>query len=152
MKKSYFFLFLLLFSCESAEFYKKYEDIAQVKWQKTQPISFEVNMTDTVTPFDWIISLRHTSSIQNGDIKVLLEAHSPSGKLVSQEYLLAIRNRQTGDLLGSAMGDMCDTDNTVEKKFVFGEIGNYTFKITPQTEDALPVLEVGFILRKDSIK
>ena len=150
MKKISFYVLIicLLAACQGNEIFKEYQDIAQLQWNKTQSISFEADVQDTTSAVDWVVSLRHTSSMTQGDIKILLESVSPSGKTASQEYILNIRNRQTGELLGSAMGDMCDTDNTIESQLVFKESGKYKFKITHLNEDVLPVLEVGFILRK----
>jgi len=149
MRKSIFVyslgLLLMLTACDGS--IRQFGDIAQLQWQTDQVIKVEANIKDTSKKYDMLIGLRHSSGIQMGAINVKVKQTSPSGETTEKEYILYLRDKETGELLGSAMGDMCDTDTPVEKGIQFKESGKYTYEISHLMGDVVsPVLEAGIIL------
>lgn len=144
---SYLFLgiLLILTACDGG--IREFGDIAQLQWKTDQIIKVKAEIKDTNQKYAMLVGLRHSSSIQMGAVKVKVKQISPSGKIAEKEYTLLLRDKETGDLLGSAMGDMCDTDTPIEAEIQFDESGIYTFEISQMMGDVIsPFLEAGIIL------
>lgn len=140
-------LLVLLTACDGN--IREFGNIAQLQWKSDQIITVKLNIDDTRQKYNMLVGLRHASNIQMGAVKVKIKQTSPSGKTLEKEYILPLRDKETGDLLGSAMGDMCDTDTPIGKDVQFDEKGIYTFDISQlMGDDISPFLEAGIILNQ----
>ncbi|MCU0394129.1 MAG: gliding motility lipoprotein GldH [Thermoflexibacter sp.] len=139
--------FLLFIACNTV--YQKNQELPNLKWDKTQSIAFDVEIPEAKI-YGISINLRHTSHIQYGDIAVKLAIASAeqSGKVIEKEIVVPIRDKQTGHLLGEAMGDICDTSYTVQ--IPFENKGKYTLTLQQTNEDEAltAMMEVGITITK----
>lgn len=120
-----------------------------LRWEKTQPRIFSVEVKDNKPVYSATIALRHSSKLEYGDISLTIKMVSPSGKEKIANYIMPIRDRKTGELKGSAMGDMCDTEMIFLEKITFEEVGKYSFEVShTMKEEIISILEVGLIIQK----
>jgi len=151
--KKIFFLPLIVFTliaCNENRLINQYENIPLLNWEKGYDLSYALNIEDVAAKYKVMIGLRHTSGIGFGEILVHLKMTTPSGEVVETPYILEIRDKDTGELKGSAMGDITDIEIPVEASYTFPEAGNYQFEISQQMEqDAVGgVMEVGLVIDK----
>lgn len=152
MKKLILFplIALFLFACNENRLINEYKNIPMFNWEKGYDLSYALNVEDATPKYKMMIGLRHTSGIGFGEILVHLKMTTPSGKEIETPYILEIREKDTGELKGSAMGDITDIEIPVEETFTFPEAGQYTFEISQQMEqDAVSgIMEVGLVVDK----
>lgn len=143
-------IFLLLISCNENRKINEYKNIPLFNWEKGYDLSYALNIDDTAAKYKMMIGLRHISDISFGEILVQLKMTTPSGEVIETPYILEIREKDSGELKGSAMGDITDIEIPVEESFTFPEAGNYQFSISQQMEqDAVSgVMEVGLVIDK----
>lgn len=151
MKKITFLLLALLFlACQDSNtLFKEHQTIAMLRWEKTQARIFSVEVKDNKPVYSATLALRHSSKLEYGDISLSIKMISPSGKEKIANYIMPIRDRKTGNLIGSAMGDMCDTEMIFLEKITFEETGKYNFEVShTMKEEIISILEVGLIVQK----
>ena len=143
-------ILFLLFSCNENRLINQYEDIPLLNWEKSYVPSYSLNIDDTESKYKISIGLRHVSEISFGEILVNLKMTTPSEEVIETPYILTIRDKETGELNGSAMGDITDIEIPVEDSFTFPEPGTYKFSITQETEQeaVAGVMEVGLVIDK----
>jgi len=139
-----------LVACNENRLINQYENIPMFNWEKGYDLSYSLNIEDAAAKYKIMIGLRHISDISFGEILVHLKMTTPSGEEIEMPYILEIREKDTGDLKGSAMGDITDIEIPVEKSFTFPEAGQYLFEISQQMgQDAVAgVMEVGLVIDK----
>lgn len=149
MKKSSPFFIpiaLLIFSCHVYKQYDK-ESFPNYVWKAGQEIKFNPTIDDISETYSLTLGIRHLFGFQPRGIRVSVRSVSPSGKEISKEYELKIKDSE-GEYLSKCGGDLCDLETMVDSKIKFEEAGAYTFSITPDFQDdkIAGVMEVGLIL------
>ena len=150
--KRYFLLLIInaLFFTSCNTFYNEYHKLPNLQWERSQEIVFEVDIPEAKN-YTINIHLRHTSQIQYSEIDVKFTAipiSSDDVQAIDKEIIIPIRDKQTGHLLGDAMGDICDT--TYPLSFSFEKKGKYKLILSQQTEDesVVSIIEVGLSIEK----
>ncbi len=151
MKRCFLLLIInVLFFTSCNTFYNEYYKLPNLQWQRSQEIVFEVDIPEAKN-YTINIHLRHTSHIQYSEIDVkfvIVPMSLDSVQAVDKEIVIPIRDKQTGHLLGDAMGDICDT--TYPLTFNFEKKGKYKLILSQQTEDEsiASMMEVGLSIEK----
>jgi gliding motility-associated lipoprotein GldH len=132
-----FFLlsFLFLSGCKKS-IYDKIESFPRNIWKKEVPISFKADIQDNSKPVNIILLLRHGTHTQFNAINVNVLTVKPDGSKKNDFYGIEIRDKETGNLKGDAMGEMCDTELVIEKNVTLDK-GIYTFTVSHEMEEAL---------------
>ena len=137
-----FLIFLLITACSGI--YSENKKIPNMHWELQNVLTFNAAIPEAKA-YKVTIQLRHTSHIQLGNIalKLTVTPENQSDKPQTQNILIPIRDNATGELLGEAMGDICDTDFTTN--YTFKEKGKYTLSLQHLLEDdkAESIMEVG---------
>lgn len=149
--KNLFLLFIpilfLITSCSGV--YNEYKKLPNMHWEKQNILSFTADIPEA-KEYTLKIQLRHTSHIQLGNIAIKLgiTPENQPDKTETQNILIPIRDNATGELLGEAMGDICDTEFIT--KYTFKNKGKYTFTLEHLMEDdkAEAIMEVGINIDK----
>ena len=150
MKTKYQILILICFLCCScSDIYNENKSISNLHWEKQNVLSFNVDIPEP-KEYPLTIQLRHTSHIQLGNlaVKLTITPESQKDKAESQNILIPIRDNATGELLGEAMGDICDTNFVT--KYTFKQKGKYIMTLEHLMEDdkAESIMEVGIKISK----
>ena len=149
MKKLTFLFIMpfLLLAC-NVNLVNEHRDMPKMVWEKQNIISVTAEVPE-VKDYTLKVHLRHTSHIQIGNIalKLTISPENKPDEVIVQDLLVPIRDKD-GQLLGSAMGDICDTEFTT--KFTPKQKGKYTFTITHQMEEdkVESIMEVGISIEK----
>ncbi|GAB4334075.1 MAG: hypothetical protein OHK0038_10720 [Flammeovirgaceae bacterium] len=142
----------MFWGCNKNRVYSEYQSIGNLIWEKEQIKKFQANIAEPLA-YNLNVELRHHSTIQYGSIEVNLKITTPSGKVLEKPYILYLRDKQTGQLLGEAMGDICDIVCPLENGLMFTETGIYTFELTHLMDsNVLGIAEIGFSIDKPENK
>ncbi len=138
---------LIVSSCDSNRVYSSFEGTAQLNWKKDNVFKFTPNLTESAK-YNLIVELRHSSDIKYGQIAVKIKHTFPSGQEETKDYVLRLR-KPNGELIGKAMGGLCDTPCLLAEGIDLGE-GMHTYEVQHmmQEDDLSGILEVGVIIDK----
>ena len=120
-----FGLLLLLQACESPAFYNKSYAFKDHKWSQDVKPSFLIDFKDTVTLYDFVITLRTTTDYKYNNLWVFLNTTTPNRKSVREPYEIKT-TYPDGSWIGKKTGTV------VEHQLVFKRrrlpfIGKYKF-------------------------
>jgi gliding motility-associated lipoprotein GldH len=158
MRKMMLFVGMLLLgvlaACNPNRIYDEYQELPGMQWSKKQPLKFEVNVQDASKTYQLGISLRHNTSIRYGDLLFTLQRTAPSGEKISLQYVMPVRDKTSQQLLGEAMGDICDTGAVIESALQFTEVGMYVFELVPAMEEdpLVDIMEAGIFIEAAEAK
>lgn len=139
---------LVVASCNKNRVYSEYYTIGNMVWEKDQPKKYELIINE-VGSYNLNLELRHHTTIQYGSLEVHMKITMPSGKQVEKPYVVYLRDKKTGKLLGEAMGDICDTTCPLESGLTFPETGTYMVEIAHLMENSvLGIAEIGLTVDK----
>jgi gliding motility-associated lipoprotein GldH len=141
---SLFFVAVIFLFSSCSGIYNEHQKISNMHWDVQNVLSFKADIPEA-KEYKVTIQLRHTSHIQLGNIAVKLSIYpeNQADKAEVQNILIPIRDNATGELLGEAMGDLCDTDFVT--KFTFKQKGKHTLTLQHvlEEEKAEAIMEVG---------
>ncbi len=148
--KNFFCILLLstLLGCSGAMVEQRL-DVPNSVWLKEVPMIFTMQVEDTSTPVDLVVTLRHGTLIAFKSLNLRLNYTTPSGKTDKKYFTFDIRNAD-GSLKGEAAGDICDTEMTIISGLQLTEKGKYIFSVVHEMEDnALPlVMDMTLAMKK----
>ena len=117
-------------SCDNENIYfQKYTEIENESWHKEKPISYEFEIKDTVTIYNFSFNLRNTNDYQYSNLFVFWSLQSPDGRIKTDtsEFILAKPN---GQWLGkTASGTVIDNSMLFLRKKL-PVAGKYTFSFS----------------------
>ena len=138
-----FGFFALLQSCGDGAYYDQVHNFDDKSWSKIDTAIFKVEVDDSVTNHDFILSLRTTTEYLYSDLWVYIMVTAPDGTTskVAQKFPLA---RPDGSWIGRVSGTLVESRLRFDSK-PFPINGKYVFKITNATqEEAIPyVMDIG---------
>lgn len=123
----------LLYACDSSTHYSKSHTLPQGIW--AEALLFEPTIENTNQKYTCTIAIRHLSAIRIVELPLKIEIKSPSGKSETHLFHFPFRNEK-GELIGEAIGDICDTQMQLDKALNFKEKGTYQISLSPNAEGA----------------
>ncbi len=120
------FSFILLYSCGNQSFYDHNEEVTE-PWKYSDIIDFEVDVTDTINPFNFYINIRNTTDYNYSNIYLFVKTVFPDGRfsIDTAEIFLADLH---GNWLGSGFGKNKDLQVLFRKRGRFPMSGVYHFR------------------------
>lgn len=121
------FSFLLhLYSCSKSKLFEGTSALPNAEWNIENKPVFEVQIEDTVKPYNFYLLLRNTTHYPYSNIFLFMESEFPNGAYRKDtiECLLA---DQQGKWLGSGLGDIIDNKILFKRNVIFPKPGKYTF-------------------------
>ncbi len=122
-------------------------------WEIGNTISFDVEVIDTMTGYDFYIDLRNEATYQYANIYMFVNTTFPSGKTATDTVECFLAD-QSGRWLGSGLGDVVDNHILFKQNIRFPTAGTYTFAFEHgMRNEALPsIMDVGISIEKHSKK
>lgn len=117
--------------CERIDLYEKTTAIPGHEWQSNFRPRFSFQITDTASPYQLYLTLRHSNAYNYNNIWVNLTTRQPNGKTAEARYELPLANNQQG-WLGSGMDDLYAHRIALtpsSQQFYFKQPGIYTFTV-----------------------
>lgn len=138
IKRINFFLFiglvgLMLFSCSDDAVYDQVESFEKKIWAQGEQIVFEVDVDDTIQPFDFEITLRTTTDYAFSNLWVYISSKAPDDvtSKVAQRINIA---RPDGSWIGKASGTIVES-KLIYRTQSFPFKGKYVFTIEQATQE-----------------
>lgn len=141
---------LLLSACDNKRFYEEYSSIDNQVWSNKTPVSFKVNITDTISRYNLFAGIRNTELYKYMNLYVFMTVTAPNGKQQKDTVEFILANMQ-GKWLGNRAGDILDNRIWFKKDYKLDVAGDYTFEFEQaMREDNLPeITDFGLRLEKN---
>ncbi|MBE9469592.1 MAG: gliding motility lipoprotein GldH [Bacteroidetes bacterium] len=158
MKFKYSFLIVILTiflfsisSCDKNRIYEKNKDVENHLWNKDSIFSFNVEITDTITPCNLYINSRITSQYPKNNLYLFITTHFPYKEQMCDTIECFLADK-SGKWYGKGFGDVWSYKIPYKRNVIFPHSGIYTFEVEQamRTVNLPYVLDVG--LRVEKIK
>ncbi|APZ45381.1 gliding motility lipoprotein GldH [Polaribacter reichenbachii] len=132
LKKNKLFVFLItllfLFSCSDKIEFTKYKSLSNASWEANKNISFEFEISDTISPKNLFINLRNNKDYPYSNLYVITELNFPNGDKIidTLQYEMA---DNSGQFLGKGFTDIKENKLFYKEEKVFPVSGKYVFNI-----------------------
>jgi gliding motility-associated lipoprotein GldH len=147
------FLFLIaslaFISCGDRPFFEENKEITDNSWSWDEPVSFNVNIEDTLNAYNFFINLRITKSYEYSNIYMFVNLAFPDGRS-SRDTVPCVLADDYGNWIGKSSGSLIDNKILFAMKRVFPVAGTYTFKIEQgmRNKELTEVTDVGLRIEK----
>jgi len=128
----------LLNSCNSNKLFEKNTNIYNAAWSKLKIISFDVNVVDTVSKYDFYINVRNNTDYSFSNLYLFMNTILPD-KQMSKDTIECLLADKNGKWFGKGWGKYRFLSLQLGKKMHFPQKGLYTF-------------EIQHAMRKDTLK
>lgn len=155
MKIRYQFLvgFLILFatisfsSCGKQAFFDDSVEIPNHSWKQSDMIQFKVDVSDTVSKYDFFVNIRHTKSYAYSNLYVFFHTIAPDGRKQTDTIEFPMADPE-GNYVGDVSGGLVMNRIIIKKDVRFPKSGNYTFVIEQamRDEELAEITDVGLTL------
>ena len=143
------FISFVFASCDPNRVFDENKEIPENIWDKNYKPKFEANITDTVTPQNFYINIRHTEEYSYANIYIFLHTTFPDGKQYIDTLNCPLANEK-GQWLGDGAGDIFDRQILFKRGVRLNKAGKYIFEMEHgMREEKLPlVMDVGIRIEK----
>jgi len=85
------FLILTILSCDKQKVFEQFHSISDFRWKSTEPVNFNVNISDTLSSHNVYISIRNSGQYEFSNLYLFVTAISPDGSQIrdTAEIILA---------------------------------------------------------------
>jgi gliding motility-associated lipoprotein GldH len=142
------FLFILA-SCNDNTVYDEVVTINGGKWEQNQAAHFEVNISDTISLYNFYMSVFNTTNYRYSNLFVFLNTIFPDGNK-SRDTIEFVLADPSGKWLGKGWGNIKESDILLKSGLKFPRGGIYEFYIQQaMRKDTLKYIKrVGLRLEK----
>lgn len=149
-------LFLGIVSCNSNIEFTKYKTLQNASWEANKNISFDFEVTDTISPKNLFINLRNNKDYEYSNLYVITELLFPNGNKIIDTLQYEMADK-TGNYLGVGFTDIKENKLFYKEEKVFPTSGKYKFNIRHamrKNGEIKPIpflkglLDVGFSMEK----
>lgn len=140
----------LLSGCEQVMF-QAHTQLPNNIWEVENNIGFDVEVTDTMTGYDFYIDLRNEGTYPYSNIYMFVNTTFPTGKS-ARDTVECILADHSGRWLGSGLGDVLDNHILFKENIRFPNKGIYRFEFEQGMRTAsLPaILDLGISIETHS--
>ncbi|OBY63602.1 gliding motility lipoprotein GldH [Polaribacter reichenbachii] len=117
-----------MFSCSDKIEFTKYKSLSNASWEANKNISFEFEISDTISPKNLFINLRNNKDYPYSNLYVITELNFPNGDKIidTLQYEMA---DNSGQFLGKGFTDIKENKLFYKEEKVFPVSGKYVFNI-----------------------
>ncbi len=142
------FIVLLLTECNLNSVYENNKSIPNYVWDNTNIVTFEANITDTISLYDIFVNVRHAHWYPYRNLWIIVYTSYPSGEKKKDRVELPLGNAK--GWYGDGMGDIWDITIPVQENVYFPKTGVYKFELEQNMrEPKIPgIMEIGIRIEK----
>jgi gliding motility-associated lipoprotein GldH len=122
------FLLLALNSCDDAVFYEENRDITDGSWKQKQRISFDFEIPDTNTHYNFYFNVRNTDEYLFRNLYVFMHTKFPNERMGHDTIEFPLADER-GHWYGKGQGDIHDCRLIFKKNVRFPVAGKYHMEI-----------------------
>lgn len=115
-------------SCNNKIFYNDIQTLTKEKWDVNKPLTFTLNITDSMEYYNMYINVRNTTDYEYQNFYVFMNTEYPDGH-VEQDTLGFILCDKTGKWTGDGQGRIKSNKFLFQPNIRFPFNGTYTFTI-----------------------
>jgi gliding motility-associated lipoprotein GldH len=146
------FIFAALFAltgCDKSLVYEENFSVQGDAWKVSEPFTFTVEVSDTISPCNFYLNVRHSDAYPFSNLFVFLNTRFPNGKFARDTVELMLQNPE-GKWTGSGLGDMYDNQIMFKRGLRFPLKGTYVFKLEQamRTPELPMIKEMGLRIEK----
>ena len=150
MKKLFMFGLLAMIgfsSCNSKKIYEKYIDIERITWNRFDVKTFEVEIKNVPSSYDFFVAIRHHTDVPFQYIDIRFIIYTPGGETRMLEQRIPLRDKEE-NLLGNGMGDLWDVVQPVRTDLLIKEPGICIVEISSKMSriDLPGIMQVGLLV------
>lgn len=139
---------LTLAACNDDSFDKR-TVIPEAEWRQENRVAFDVNITDTISPYEFGIGLRHLENYRYSNLFIFLHTTMPNGNHTHDTIECTLATPE-GRWIGKSSGSMRDLVVPLNENLLFPLSGTYHFEIEQAMRE--PVLkgisDIGLYIEK----
>ena len=139
---------LVLASCNDDDFDKR-TVIPEAEWRQENRVTFDVNINDTISPYEFGIGLRHLENYRYSNLFIFLHTTMPNGNHTRDTIECTLATPE-GKWMGKSSGSMRDLTVPLNENLLFPLSGTYHFEIEQAMRE--PVLkgisDIGLYIEK----
>ncbi len=134
--------------CDPNMVYDHFEPTGNGTWSWDEPLTFRVDMTDTVHAYNIYVNVRHTKDYPKSNLYVFLDILSPAGSQIRDTVNIGITDSR-GKWLGNGFGNIKLVRKLYRQDVRFAVPGTYTFRLEQAMRlEEVPVTDVGIRIEK----
>lgn len=144
------FILTVFTSCNRGVLYQKYITIPDNEWDMTKPVTFKVDVQDTMTYYNVYVNIRNADSYAYSNLYLFIDITSPmKDKGKERDTLECILAEPSGKWMGEGLGDIWDNKILFKRNVRFPRKGEYEFTYTQAMREAkLPmIMDVGLTIQ-----
>ena len=122
------FAILVMVSCDVHTLYDQQVTLPENGWLKNEAVKFDLDISDTITPYHFELTLRHTTNYRYSNLYIFLTTRFPEGKM-SRDTIELVLAAPTGQWVGKGWGNLRDDDITLKSPLFFPQKGHYQFLV-----------------------
>lgn len=124
---------LFMVSCTGGHTYNDCHNVDESGWNKDSIVTFTPAITDTITKFDILVTVRHTSSYQYQNFWMFVNVTSPEG-LVAKDTIECYLADNRGRFLGSGIS-VYEMPVLISQNIRLEKSGEYKFEVIQGMRD-----------------
>jgi len=136
MEKKFLFALIIisLCACDPDRIYESNVAISAEGWRHAEPVRFEVEITDTISPCNIYINVRNNNKYRYMELWLFVDVRSPFG-VVQRDTAKIILADYRGKWLGHGLGSKFDSRIFLRRNVRFPVAGKYIFEYEQGTRD-----------------
>ena len=142
--------FTVLFaSCDPSRVYEENKEISKSLWNSKQPMTFQVQLDDTLSGHNVYLNIRNAGVYPYSNIFLFINTTFPGGQLDRDTVEIMLATPE-GKWLGQGLGDIWDNQILFKRNVRFPQKGEYHFEIIQAMRlDPLPgIMDAGIRIEK----
>ena len=142
---------IFLICCKQSDLFQAYKSINSMNWHYHEAISFDVDISDTISLYHIDINLRHNGNYKYKNCWVWVHFIYPSGEKHSVRKNLQLCDKH-GQWYGTGLNNTFDVRNTIQTDAKFQEKGVHKISIEQNMRlNPLPdIIDVGLRIKRKS--
>ncbi len=143
-------MMLLAVSCTHNTLYDKSVNLPENGWYKDQAAAFDVSVDDTVTGYDFYLTVRNNTDYRYSNLFIFLNTVLPNNNKTRDTIELVLAD-YTGKWLGKGWGSVKENRLLLKKNLKFPLKGQYKFFVQQamRTDTLKGIVSVGLQLSKE---
>jgi gliding motility-associated lipoprotein GldH len=142
---------VMLSSCNQSIVYDEQVTIQDAKWYKGESARFSVEINDSLTAYNFYLTIRNTTDYRYSNLYVFLLTRFPNGNL-SRDTIECMLADKTGMWLGKGWGSIKENTILLKQNLRFPLSGDYQFLIQQamRVDTLEDITNVGLRIEKDN--
>lgn len=129
-------IFFFLTACGSKYAFKKTYNISDNQWTYADSLRFEFNIKDTVTLYNILLNVKHTTDFKFQNLYTRISTQFPNGTRLSKPLSLELADK-TGVWQGNCNAKTCNIEIPIQEGAYFNQPGDYVITIEQFMRDSV---------------